>query len=81
MGSWVPSRHFQAQKADTLADLDPEDSPFRPAKSMRPSYQGHEEGDVPRLPRALPDQKAMPLEELQKMLRGERSIQQHKIWC
>jgi hypothetical protein len=46
---------------------------------MRPSYQGHEEGDVPRLPRALPDQKAMPLEELQKMLRGERSIQQHKI--
>jgi hypothetical protein len=70
---------FRSSKTGTLADLESEDSPFRPTKSMRPVYQGLEKGSVPRLPRALPDQKNMPLEELQKMLQGKRSTQQYQL--
>jgi hypothetical protein len=39
---------------------------------MRPRRIEQGDADVPRLPTALPDQKDMPLDDLQKMLHGER---------
>ncbi|KAF7680732.1 hypothetical protein GT037_002383 [Alternaria burnsii] len=50
-------------------DLCAEDSPFRPARDMRPNYQGYEEVNAVRMPRKLPNQKDMPLNSLQEMLR------------
>lgn len=52
-------------------DMYAKDSPFRPTRDMRPNYEGYEEVNAVRMPRELPDQKDMPLDSLQKMLRGE----------
>lgn len=47
-----------------------EDSPFRPARDLRPNYQGFEEVNAVRTLRQLPSQTYMPLDALQEMLRG-----------
>ncbi|KAG9194891.1 hypothetical protein G6011_04926 [Alternaria panax] len=44
-------------------------SPFRPTRDLRPNYQGYEEVNAVRMPSELPDQKEMPLDSLQEMLR------------
>ena len=51
--------------------LDTPESPFRPAREMRPVYQAYEGPRVAQLPSAPPDPVFMPLDDLQDLLRGE----------
>ena len=73
MSDTFDGKSSSASNSPHKTDLCAEDSPFRPARDMRPNYQGYEEVNAVRMQRKLPDQKDMPLNSLQEMLQGETS--------
>ncbi|KNG45465.1 hypothetical protein DDE82_004250 [Stemphylium lycopersici] len=71
IGTGGSALQTSSQHRQSLQDVNNQESPFRTARDMHSIYHSPEEMRSSRLPGTLPDQKHMPLEELQEMLRSK----------